>query len=229
MSVDTSSDPVLVATDVNFSFGPFPAVRSASLSLDAGECVALVGPSGCGKSTVLMCLAGVLVPQQGSVALMGRRIDNLDDGKRTDVRANSFGFVMQFGHLVPELQMRENVALPQLIRGRRRTESLSEADQLMSSLGIGEVGHRLPGEVSGGQRQRAAVARALMGSPTVIFADEPTGALDSVNSGQVMRLLLSRARIHNAAVMVVTHESAFIGDFDRVMHMRDGVVLNEGP
>jgi putative ABC transport system ATP-binding protein len=215
--------PILVGADLHKSFGLTPALRGASVTLDEGEIVAVTGPSGAGKSTLLHCLAGVLTPDRGEVRLAGRRIDGLPDRERAQLRRTAFGFVFQFGQLVPELPAVENIALPLLLAGRRRKEALAAAAPWLPRLGLDGLGRRLPGELSGGQGQRVAVARALVAGPTVVFADEPTGSLDSVASDEVMELLVDAAREQGTSVLMVTHEPRVAAYADRTVMVRDGV------
>jgi putative ABC transport system ATP-binding protein len=215
--------PILVGADLHKSFGFTPALRGASVTLDEGEIVAVTGPSGAGKSTLLHCLAGVLTPDRGEVRLAGRRIDGLPDRERAQLRRTAFGFVFQFGQLVPELPAVENIALPLLLAGRRRKEALAAAAPWLPRLGLDGLGRRLPGELSGGQGQRVAVARALVVGPTVVFADEPTGSLDSVASDEVMELLVDAAREQGTSVLMVTHEPRVAAYADRTVMVRDGV------
>lgn len=214
---------VLSARDVYMSYGKTPALRGAFMEVGEGEIVALVGPSGSGKSTLLQCLAGICVPDRGEVHFDGQMVSALSDAQRTDLRRRFFGFVMQFGHLVPDMSIAENVALPLMLRGVGRREAMRAAGLELEGLGLGAESARRPGEVSGGQQQRAAVARALAGSPRVIFADEPTGSLDSANGDVVIGLLTERAREAGTSVVIVTHDEARLDAVDRVVMLRDGV------
>lgn len=207
--------------DARLAFGAEPALRGVTVTIAPGERVAIAGPSGCGKSTLLMCLAGVLVPDSGQVLVDGQDLTTLSEDERADLRARRYGFVMQFGDLVDELTLAENVRLARLISGRRGGSPTA----LLDRLGVGELADRLPAQVSGGQRQRVAVARAVGGSPSVVLADEPTGALDSQNSEVVMDLLLEQARLLPATLVVVTHDERFLPRFDRVIRMLDGQVV----
>jgi putative ABC transport system ATP-binding protein len=215
--------PILAGDDLHKSFGLTPALRGASISVGEGEIVAVMGPSGSGKSTLLHCLAGLLRPDSGEVHFAGRRIDSLPDRERVELRRTQFGFVFQFGQLVPELPAVENVALPLLLAGRRRREALAAAESWLSRLGLDGLGERLPGQLSGGQGQRVAMARALILEPTVVFADEPTGSLDSVAADEVMELLVDAARQQQSSVLLVTHESRVAAYADRTVMVRDGV------
>jgi putative ABC transport system ATP-binding protein len=220
------SQPFLAAHGVTRSFGPTWALRGADLAVDRHEIVAVMGPSGSGKSTLLYCLAGILAPDAGQVVFDGARVDQLDERARTELRRRRFGFVFQFGQLVPELSAVENVALPLLLEGHTRRRSLAEAAGWLGRLGIGDLGARRPGELSGGEAQRLALARALVAEPDVIFADEPTGSLDSFAGEQVMDLLVDSARAQRTTVLVVTHDARVAAYADREVVVRDGVVVD---
>ncbi|MET8836890.1 ABC transporter ATP-binding protein [Micromonospora sp. NPDC004540] len=215
--------PVLVGRELHKSYGLTPALRGASIAVDEGEIVAVMGPSGCGKSTLLHCLAGVLTPDAGEVYFAGERIDPLPDRRRVELRRSAFGLVYQFGQLVPELPAVDNIALPLLLAGQPRRTCVSEAQSWLTRMGLSGLGDRLPGELSGGQGQRVALARALVARPRVVFADEPTGSLDSVGADQVMELLVDTAKEQGTTVLVVTHEPRVAGFADRTVLMRDGV------
>jgi putative ABC transport system ATP-binding protein len=203
-------------------FGHTPALDGASMSLTAGEIVAVMGPSGSGKSTLLHCAAGILTPDAGEVIYDGREVGRLADSERSLLRRSQFGFVFQFGRLVPELSCEENVALPLRLAGVSRRDARGEATRWLERLEVAELAGRQPGDISGGQGQRVAVARALVTSPRVLFADEPTGALDSLNGERVMQLLTAAARETGAAVVLVTHEPRVAAYADREVIVRDG-------
>jgi putative ABC transport system ATP-binding protein len=223
------SEPLLTAHDLHLSFGSTPALAGASVQVRPGEVLALLGASGSGKSTLLHCLAGILVPQTGEVRYRGQRLDDQPDAVRSSLRRSDFGFVFQFGSLVPELTALENVALPLQLAGRKRREAEAVALQWLERLEVGDVAAKLPGEVSGGQGQRVAVARALVAGPRVVFADEPTGALDSLNGELVMDLLIGAAREQGASVVLVTHEPRVAAYADREVVLRDGALTVEVP
>lgn len=214
--------PLLAATGLHKSYGATPALAGADLAVSGGEIVAVMGPSGSGKSTLLHCLAGIVPPDSGSVRYAGRELTGLPDGARSELRRTDFGFVFQFGQLVPELSCLENAALPLRLLGVRRKEAERRAAGWLERLEVGEIGGHRPGEVSGGEGQRVAVARALITDPRVIFADEPTGALDSLNGERVLRLLTEAARESGAAVVLVTHEARVAAYADREIVVRDG-------
>ncbi|MBW5252085.1 ABC transporter ATP-binding protein [Streptomyces poriferorum] len=213
---------LLAAHDLRKAYGPTPALDGASFSVHPGEVVAVMGPSGSGKSTLLHCLAGIITPDSGSITYAGRELSTMSDAERSALRRSEFGFVFQFGQLVPELTCVENVALPMRLNGTRRKAAERIALEWMERLEVDDIGAKRPGEVSGGQGQRVAVARALAASPKVIFADEPTGALDSLNGERVMQLLTDAARSSNVAVVLVTHEARVAAYSDRDVTVRDG-------
>ncbi|MFF0566533.1 ABC transporter ATP-binding protein [Streptomyces sp. NPDC004041] len=215
---------LLAARDLRKTYGSTPALDGASFSVHAGEVVAVMGPSGSGKSTLLHCLAGIITPDSGTITYAGRELSALSDAERSALRRGDFGFVFQFGQLVPELTCVENVALPLRLNGMKRRAAERTALEWMERLEVEDVGAQRPGEVSGGQGQRVAVARALAASPKVIFADEPTGALDSLNGERVMELLTEAARSANVAVVLVTHEARVAAYSDRDVTVRDGRV-----
>ncbi|MGH3293200.1 MAG: ABC transporter ATP-binding protein, partial [Trebonia sp.] len=189
-----------------------------------GEIVAVMGPSGSGKSTLLHCLAGILVPSSGEVHFNGMRLDRLSDDKRSALRRDRFGFVFQSGQLVPELTAEENVALPLLLSGTRRGPAMAAARKWFPTLGLDGLEGRRSGELSGGQAQRVALARGLVAEPEVLFADEPTGALDSMSGELVMNLLAGAVREQGTTVVLVTHDARVAAYADREVVVRDGVV-----
>jgi putative ABC transport system ATP-binding protein len=215
---------MIEARDVVKSFGKTPALRGASVSVARGEILAVTGPSGSGKSTLLHCLAGILTPESGEVWFAGRRIDTLRENARSALRRDRFGFVFQFGQLVPELTAEENVALPLLLAGARRDQALAKAREWFGRLGLDGLERHRSGEMSGGQAQRVALARGLVAGPEVLFADEPTGSLDSLAGQQVMNLLTAAARDQGTTVVVVTHEPRVAAYADREVIVRDGKV-----
>ena len=215
---------IIEARNVVKSFGQTPALRGASLRVRRGEILAVMGPSGSGKSTLLHCLAGILTPGDGEVWFDGKRLDTLPEGRRSDLRRDRFGFVFQFGQLIPELTAEENVAMPLLLGGVRRGPALAEARPWFGRLGLDGLEHRRSGELSGGQAQRVALARGLVARPEVLFADEPTGSLDSISGELVMRLLTAAAREQGTTVILVTHEARIAAYAGREVVVRDGAV-----
>ncbi|KOV67742.1 macrolide ABC transporter ATP-binding protein [Streptomyces sp. AS58] len=213
---------LLTAEALRKAYGPTLALDGADFSIHPGEVVAVMGPSGSGKSTLLHCLAGIVTPDEGSIRYDGREMATMSDARRSALRRSEFGFVFQFGQLVPELTCVENVALPLRLNGTGRKDAERTALTWMQRLEVDDLAKKRPGEVSGGQGQRVAVARALVTGPRVLFADEPTGALDSLNGERVMELLTDAARSTNAAVVLVTHEARVAAYSDREVVVRDG-------
>jgi putative ABC transport system ATP-binding protein len=189
-----------------------------------GEIVAVMGPSGSGKSTLLHCLAGILSPDGGEVWFARQRLDTLRESQRSQLRRDRFGFVFQSGQLVPELTAEENVALPLLLGGTRRAIALREARAWFGRLGLDGLQRRRSGELSGGQAQRVALARGMVTGPQVLFADEPTGSLDSVSGELVMSLMTATAREQGTTVILVTHDARIAAYADREVIVADGTV-----
>ena len=215
---------LIEARDITKSFGQTPALRGAAAAVAQGEIVAVMGPSGSGKSTLLYCLAGIFPPDSGEVWFDGQRLDTQSEAERTRLRRTAFGFVFQFGNLVPELTAADNVALPLLLKREGRKAAYQQAAQWLDRLGLGEKGARRTGELSGGEAQRVAVARALALGPRLLFADEPTGSLDSLTGEKVMKLLTGLAREQRITMVLVTHDVRVAAYADREVMVRDGVV-----
>jgi putative ABC transport system ATP-binding protein len=223
-TAETKTENIVEARNLVKSFGETPALRGASLTVRQGEIVAVMGPSGSGKSTLLHCLAGILTPEDGQVWFAGQRLDTLNDARRSALRRDRFGFVFQSGQLVPELTAEENVALPLLLSGTRRSQAMTAARKWFGTLGLDGLEHRRSGELSGGQAQRVALARGLVAEPEMLFADEPTGSLDSVSGELVMDLLTAAARERGTTVVLVTHDARVAAYADREVVVRDGKV-----
>jgi putative ABC transport system ATP-binding protein len=217
---------LIEARNVYRSFGQTPALTGATVAAMRGEILAVMGPSGSGKSTLLHCLAGILSPDHGEVWFDGRRLDALTDAKRTELRRTEFGFVFQFGQLVPELSVSDNIALPLLLGRVRRKAAYARAAEWLPRLSLDGLGARRTGELSGGQVQRVALARALVTEPTVLFADEPTGSLDTLTGEMVMELLVTAARDQGTTVVLVTHDARVAAYADREVIVRDGKVID---
>ncbi|KUO10846.1 ABC transporter ATP-binding protein [Streptomyces sp. DSM 15324] len=215
---------ILTATGVDLSYGSQLAVRDAQLSVSAGEVVAITGQSGSGKSSLLYCLAGVLPVTRGQVRFDGRTLGDLTDDEISTLRRERFGFVFQYGELLPELTVEENTALPLRLAGQRKRPALAAAGEVLERLGLGDLRERRPAQVSGGQSQRVAVARSLVHRPAVVFADEPTGSLDSANADAVLKEFLDLARSQGTAVILVTHDPAIAAQADTHYTMSDGVL-----
>ncbi|MFJ8780635.1 ABC transporter ATP-binding protein [Streptomyces sp. NPDC102476] len=198
------------------------ALAGVDVEVHERDSLAIMGPSGSGKSTLLHTLAGIIRPDDGQVLLRGERIDNLGENKLSALRRKRFGFVFQFGQLLPELPAEENVALPLMLEGMPRGEAVARARRWFTPLGLDGLELRRPGQLSGGQAQRVAIARALAAEPDVVFADEPTGALDQRTSTEVVRLLTSATRETGAALVMVTHDADMAAHCDRILQVRDG-------
>ncbi|MEV4523272.1 ABC transporter ATP-binding protein [Micromonospora tulbaghiae] len=218
----------LQARGVVRAYGHTPALRGVTLDVAEGEILAVTGPSGCGKSTLLHCLAGILRPDAGQVTWRGERIDTWSEAARSRLRRTEFGVLFQFGQLVAELSAAENVALPLLLAGTGRRAARTAALAWLDRLGVADVADARPGEMSGGQQQRCAMSRALVTEPRVIFADEPTGALDTLAGEQVLTQLVRLAREQRTTVVLVTHEPRIAAYADREVSLRDGMVDHTG-
>jgi putative ABC transport system ATP-binding protein len=221
-----SPGAIIEARDVYRSFGQTQARAGASLAVQRGEILAVMGPSGSGKSTLLHCLAGIFPPDKGEIWFDGQRLDKLSDTRRTELRRTAFGFVFQFGQLVPELTVADNIALPLLLNRVHRKAAYAKADAWLPRLGLDGLGGRRTGELSGGQAQRVALARAVVAQPKLLFADEPTGSLDTLTGEMVMELLVGVAREEGTTVVLVTHDARVAAYADREVQVRDGKVIN---
>ena len=233
---------IMRARGLEMSFGRTHALRGVDLDLLAGEVLAVTGPSGSGKSTLLHVMAGVLVPDAGSVSYHGGKspgggatdvaediavniavnIAVLDEAARSRLRLNEFGFIFQFGQLLPDLSALDNVTIPLLLAGTPRKKALTRAREALVELGLSEHLDKRPTQLSGGQAQRAAVARALVTSPRVLFADEPTGSLDSLAAERTMEVLLASVRSRGASLVIITHDARIAAYADREVTVRDG-------
>lgn len=220
---------VLTATSLTKNYGDTAALRGVDFTLEVGESVAIMGASGSGKTTLLHCLAGILTPDAGSIVLETAagsvRVDQLREGARSRLRRESFGFVFQQGLLVPELTAIENVALPLMLLGQSRAEAQANALPWFASLGLAGFEDRRIGQLSGGQAQRVAIARAQVTGASVVFADEPSGALDSTTAGEVIDLLVSSTTGNGRSLVVVTHDENVAARCSRTVRVRDGQVL----
>ncbi|MFJ8470102.1 ABC transporter ATP-binding protein [Streptomyces swartbergensis] len=216
-----TTSAVLTGTGLFKSYGMARALAGVDIDVTSDQSLAVMGPSGSGKSTLLHCLAGIERPDSGEVLLDGKRIDQLREPARSELRT-AFGFVFQSGQLLPELPADENVALPLMLGGTPRRAAVEQARQWFEPLGLQGLEGRRPGQLSGGQAQRVAIARALAGRPKVIFADEPTGALDQATGMEVIRLLVEVSRGQGAALVVVTHDANVARWCDRTVEVRDG-------
>ena len=231
---------IMRARGLEMSFGRTHALRGVDLDLLAGEVLAVTGPSGSGKSTLLHVMAGVLVPDAGSVSYHGGKspgggatdvaediavnIAVLDEAARSRLRLNEFGFIFQFGQLLPDLSALDNVTIPLLLAGTPRRRALAQARETLGELGLSEHLDKRPTQLSGGQAQRAAVARALVTNPRLLFADEPTGSLDSLAAERTMEVLLASVRSRGASLVIITHDARVAAYADREVTVRDGRV-----
>ena len=223
------SIPAVRATDVTRRFGDgtgtVEALRGVSLSVCSGELLAIMGPSGSGKSTLLHILAGLDRPTSGEVAIGGQVLSGMADRDLTMLRRSQLGFVFQFFNLLPMLTAERNIVLPLKLAGRRVDPAW--VDELIDKVGLSERRDHLPSELSGGQQQRVALARALVMQPTVIFADEPTGNLDSHSGAEILELLRDSAETYHQSIVMVTHEPKVSAITDRILLLADGEIRNE--
>ncbi|WP_405768172.1 ABC transporter ATP-binding protein [Streptomyces sp. NBC_01538] len=227
-SENAAPPPLLAARHLSKSHGRTHALRGASVELRAGEILAVTGASGSGKSTLLHCLAGIVRPDAGTVEYGGERLDTLPERRLSELRRTEFGVVFQFGQLIPELTVLDNVALPLLLAGTARAAAHERAGEWLERFGVLGQQTLRPGELSGGQAQRVSLARALVTGPKVVFADEPTGALDSLAGEQVMTALTHTARESGAAVLLITHDAQVAAYADRELRLSDGTVAATG-
>ena len=218
---------MLELNDITKSFTQQRVLEGISLTVGGGESVAIMGPSGSGKSTLLHCMSGVLVPDDGQVLFDGRDVAAMSDAERSRLRLENFGFIFQDGQLLPELTATENVALPQIMRGVGRAEAHAEAIDMLTRLGLGAFVDRYPGQLSGGQVQRVAIARALAGPPSVVFADEPTAALDQATGHEVMQQIVAIAEKFGVTLVLVTHDPKIADWCSRRVEIRDGLIHSE--
>lgn len=234
MNTTPSPTAPLSARDISMSYGTVRALAGVTLDIPAGQTLAVMGPSGSGKSTLLHCLSGILVPDSGTVTLGPEPVSALRDRQRSLLRRSRFGFIFQDGQLLPELPARENVALPLMLAGQNRASALSAADVWLERLGLSGMQTRRPGELSGGQAQRVAIARALIHGPDVVFADEPTGALDQATGHEVMQILTTTTAMAGATLVLVTHDDEVARWCHRLVEIRDALIhddqlITDGP
>ena len=230
--LDPTGDAIIVATDVDKSYrtgaGKVDALRNVSLTVERGEMIAIMGPSGCGKTTLLNCLSGLDDFDGGEVLIEGQSLRRMRDRKRTDYRARRMGFIFQSYNLLPVLTAAENVELPLLVIGVNARQAREQALSALENVGLSDrAGHR-PAELSGGQRQRVTIARALVNDPAIIWADEPTGNLDSKTAFDILDMMQQLNRDFNQTFVIVTHDPKVGQQCDRIIHMSDGqIVENE--
>jgi len=230
-SSDTStSSPALVVRGVRKTFeaelAPVRALRGVDLTVERGTFLALMGPSGCGKSTLLNLVAGLEEVDEGTITVAGESMSEGTEDNHALIRRRHIGIVFQFFNLLEGMSVLENVALPAIIAGRNRKAAESRARDLLDLLGIADKANEMPGVLSGGQRQRLAIARALANEPTLLLADEPTGALDSVGGQEVIELL-SRLHAQGQTIILVTHDAHVANAADTVLRMRDGRIVDD--
>jgi putative ABC transport system ATP-binding protein len=232
MTIDSPEQAALTVTSLRKTFeaenAPVRALRGVDLTVESGEFVAVMGPSGCGKSTLLNLVAGLDVPDEGTITVAGELVTGRTEDELARMRRKHMGIVFQFFNLLEGMTVLENVVLPSVIAGRRRKMAETRARDLLDLLGIGDKASSVPGVLSGGQRQRLAIARALANEPTLLLADEPTGALDSAGGAEIIELL---RRLHNGGqtIILVTHDPAVAQAAGRIVRMRDGRVVTSDP
>ena len=203
------------------------ALRGVDLSVNKGEMVAIMGPSGCGKTTLLNCISGIDDPTEGQILIEGNNLATLDDNSKTSYRANRMGFIFQFYNLLPVLSAVENVELPLLVSGIGTREARERAEAALARVGLAEWAAHKPGELSGGQRQRVTIARALVNDPAIVWADEPTGDLDTKTADDIMNLMEELNREQQQTFVIVTHDPGIAARCHRTIHMIDGIIERE--
>ena len=227
-----STDPIIHASEVVKTYRSrdvvVEALNSVSFAVQSGEMVAVMGPSGCGKTTLLNCLSGLDSIDSGDVSIAGRLLRTMSDDALSEYRAKSMGFVFQAYNLLPVLTVQENVELPLILAGNSQKNSRDRATEKLNLVGLGDRIDHLPAELSGGQQQRVAIARALANDPSIVWADEPTGNLDSTNAGEIMELLKRLNKEQGQTFVLVTHSDEVGGLADRIVRMSDGVIVDDG-
>ncbi len=222
--------PIIQATDVVKTYDTgrveVHALRGVSLTIQRGEMVAIMGPSGCGKTTLLNCLSGLDTIDSGLIMVDGADINRMSDNEKTGYRARRMGFIFQFYNLLPVLSAIENVELPLLVSGTPAREARQKATAALETVHLVEWAPHKPGELSGGQRQRVTIARALSNDPAIVWADEPTGDLDSTNADEIMGLIVDLNRRHLQTFVIVTHDERVAARCHRIVHMRDGLIVD---
>ena len=227
-----STDPIIHANEVVKTYRSrdvvVEALNNVSFAVQSGEMVAVMGPSGCGKTTLLNCLSGLDSIDSGDVSIAGRLLRTMSDDALSEYRAKSMGFVFQAYNLLPVLTVQENVELPLILAGNSQKNSRDRATEKLNLVGLGDRIDHLPAELSGGQQQRVAIARALANDPSIVWADEPTGNLDSTNAGEIMELLTRLNKEQGQTFVLVTHSDEVGGMADRIVRMSDGVIVDDG-
>lgn len=213
---------MLKAKDIHKNYGQVEVLKGVDLELNSGEIVSIVGPSGSGKSTLLHILGTLDRPDKGEIMINGSHVNQLSDKQLAAFRNKHVGFVFQFHHLLPEFTAIENVCIPGWINGRNKKQVSDRAAELLATLGLGKRLENKPSELSGGEQQRVAVARALINEPLIVFADEPTGNLDSANARELHQLFFDLRKQFNQSFLIVTHNEELAQMSDRILHMKDG-------
>lgn len=216
---------MIKVTGVSKSYERLQVLRDISLSIGDGEFVSIVGPSGAGKTTLLQIIGSLERPDSGIVAYDDEDIVAMKEERRARFRNRNIGFVFQFHQLLPEFTINENVAMPAMIGGQSRRESMARAAEILTRLGLADRLDHRPAQLSGGERQRAAVARALINDPRVILADEPSGSLDSQNRRELYDLFFKLRQDTGMTFVIVTHDESLAADSDRIIHMKDGQII----
>ena len=216
---------MITINNITKKFGDLEVLKGISISIDKAEVVSIVGPSGAGKTTLLQIMGLLDAPTSGEVLIDGRSVTNLKAKELAKVRNTQIGFVFQFHQLLPEFTARENVMIPALIAGRSRRDAGRKADELLSFMGLSDRANHKPRQLSGGENQRVAVARALVNDPTIILADEPSGSLDSRNKAELHQLFFDLRDKMGQTFVIVTHDEQLASLTDRTIHLKDGLVV----
>lgn len=216
---------MLSAKNIHKNYGALPVLKGVDIEITKGEIVSIAGSSGAGKSTLLHILGTLDSADEGEIFLDNERIDKLKGNKLASFRNTHIGFVFQFHHLLPEFTALENVCIPGWIAGRKRKEVMEKAESLLNILGLPDRGEHKPGELSGGEQQRVAVARALINNPSIVMADEPTGNLDSANAKELHNLFIDLRTRFQQTFLIVTHNEELAQMSDRILHMKDGKII----
>ncbi|MFP5471217.1 MAG: ABC transporter ATP-binding protein [Bacteroidia bacterium] len=219
---------MLKANNIHKKYGSLEVLKGVSIAINKGEVVSIVGASGAGKTTLLQILGTLDVPDSGEIFFNETRVDKLKSNDLAKFRNKKMGFVFQFHHLLPEFTALENVCLPALINGKPQTEAQKKAEELLAYLGLSQRMHHKPSELSGGEQQRVAVARALVNHPEIIFADEPSGNLDSHNAQELHELFFKLRKDFNQTFVIVTHNEQLANMADRKLKMNDGIIIDNG-
>ena len=226
------SDLIISAKDVHKIYGTgsllVNALNGIDMEVGRGEMIAIMGPSGCGKTTLLNCLSGLDSINSGNIFVEQQPIHDLSDDKMSEFSSKSMGFIFQTYNLLPVLTARENVEMPLLISGMSSKDAANQANEQLEAVGLLDWSTHKPGELSGGQRQRVAIARALVNKPAIVWADEPTGNLDSNNENEIMELLSFTNNQYNQTIVLVTHSDKVASKADRIVRMEDGIIVNSG-